>query len=68
MRLLGIHVIGEQATELAHLGLLALLTESGADLFKRACFNYPTLGELYKYATYDALLQRENRGEAPRPA
>ena len=65
MRLLGIHVIGEQATEVAHLGLLALLTESGADLFNRACFNYPTLGELYKYATYDALLQRELAGAAP---
>ena len=59
MRLLGVHVIGEQATEVVHLGLLAMLTESGADLFNRACFNYPTLGDLYKYATYDALLQRE---------
>ena len=59
MRLLGVHVIGEQASELAHLGLLALLTESSADVFNRACFNYPTLGELYKYATYNALLQRE---------
>jgi NAD(P) transhydrogenase len=63
MRLLGLHVIGEQATEVAHLGLLALLTGSGADLFNRACFNYPTLGELYKYATYDALLQRENAAQ-----
>jgi hypothetical protein len=25
---------------------MALLTESGADLFNRACFNYPTLGDL----------------------
>jgi NAD(P) transhydrogenase len=65
MRLLGIHVIGEQATEVTHLGLLALLTESGADLFNRACFNYPTLGELYKYATYDALLQRELAAQRP---
>jgi NAD(P) transhydrogenase len=38
------------------LGLLALLTESSAELFNQACFNYPTLGDLYKYATYDALL------------
>jgi NAD(P) transhydrogenase len=27
-------------------------------LINRACFNYPTLGDLYKYATYDAILQR----------
>jgi len=55
MRLLGVHVVGEQATELIHIGLVALLAEAGADLFNRACFNYPTLGDLYKYATYDAL-------------
>jgi len=55
MRLLGIHVVGEQATEIIHIGLVALLAEAGADLFNRACFNYPTLGDLYKYATYDAL-------------
>jgi NAD(P) transhydrogenase len=59
MRLAGVHVIGEQATELVHIGLVAILAEAGADLFNRACFNYPTLGDLYKYATYDALAQRD---------
>ena len=59
MRLLGVHVMGEQATELIHVGLIALMAEAGAELFNRACFNYPTLGDLYKYATYDALIQRE---------
>ncbi len=58
MRLLGGHVIGEHATELVHIGLIAMLAEAGADIFNRACFNYPTLGDLYKYATYDALAQR----------
>ena len=60
MRLLGVHIIGEQATELVHIGLVAMLAEADADLFNRACFNYPTLGDLYKYAAYDALAQREN--------
>ncbi|MGZ8311006.1 MAG: Si-specific NAD(P)(+) transhydrogenase [Allosphingosinicella sp.] len=59
MQLLGVHVVGEQATELVHIGLVALLAEAGAELFNRACFNYPTLGDLYKYATYHALAQRE---------
>ncbi|RJF93848.1 Si-specific NAD(P)(+) transhydrogenase [Sphingomonas cavernae] len=59
LRLLGVHVMGEQATELVHIGLIALLAEGDADLFNRACFNYPTLGDLYKYATYDAIMQRE---------
>lgn len=59
MKLLGVHAIGEQATELIHIGLVAMLTGSGADLFNQACFNYPTLGDLYKYATYDAMLRKE---------
>lgn len=61
MKLLGVVVIGEQASELVHVGLTALLTQSGADLFIQTCFNYPTLTELYKYATYDALGQRAKR-------
>jgi NAD(P) transhydrogenase len=56
MRLLGVHVMGEHATELVHIGLVAMLAEQGAELFNRACFNYPTLGDLYKYAAYDAIL------------
>jgi NAD(P) transhydrogenase len=51
-------VIGEQATELVHVGLTALLMKQGADLFIQTCYNYPTLTELYKYATYDALGRR----------
>jgi NAD(P) transhydrogenase len=57
MRLLGVHVIGEQATEVVHIGLVAMLMDADADLFNRACFNYPTLGDLYKYAAYDALVK-----------
>jgi len=61
MRLLGVHVIGEQATETVHVGMIAMLADGDAELFNRACFNYPTLGDLYKYATYDALLQARAR-------
>ena len=55
MKLLGVHVIGEQATELVHVGMTALLLNADADLFINSCYNYPTLSDLYKYATYDAL-------------
>ena len=58
MSLLGVHVIGEQASELVHVGLTALLTGATADLFIQTCFNYPSLSEAYKYATYDALGRR----------
>jgi NAD(P) transhydrogenase len=59
MRLLGVHVMGEQATEVVHLGLLAMAMGANVNLFQNICFNYPTLGDLYKYATYNALLQTQ---------
>jgi NAD(P) transhydrogenase len=63
MRLLGVHVIGEIASELIHIGVSALILGAGSNLFIDACFNYPTLGELYKYATYDAMGNRTKRLE-----
>ncbi|HUP89070.1 MAG TPA: Si-specific NAD(P)(+) transhydrogenase [Longimicrobiales bacterium] len=62
MKLLGVHIIGEQASELLHIGLTAMLTGADSDLFIRTCYNYPTLSEMYKYATYDAM-GRMQRGE-----
>jgi NAD(P) transhydrogenase len=58
MALLGVHVLGEHATEVVHIGLIALLNDATVDLFNRACFNYPTLADLYKYAAYDAIDQK----------
>jgi NAD(P) transhydrogenase len=31
------------------------MAEADSSLFIEMCFNYPTLGQLYKYATYDAM-------------
>jgi NAD(P) transhydrogenase len=64
MRLVGVHAIGEIASEVVHVGLTAMMMEATSELFIRTCFNYPTLGELYKYATYDAMgaLQRRQAG------
>jgi hypothetical protein len=42
--------------------LMAMLSGSTAELFDRACFNFPTLGEFYKAATDDALRQRAAKG------
>ena len=58
LRLLGVHVLGEHATELVHIGLFAMLADATAELFSHGCFNYPTLGDLYKYAAYDAMIQK----------
>ena len=62
MRLLGIHVLGEEATDLVHIGLTALLLGQTASIFIDTCYNYPTLSEMYKYAAYDAM-GRKQRGE-----
>jgi NAD(P) transhydrogenase len=54
-KLLGVHVIGEIASELIHVGQACLQLEGSLDFFIQAVFNYPTLGEAYKYAAYDGL-------------
>ena len=56
-RLLGVHILGEQASELIHVGLLAILQGASARLFVETCFNYPTLSEAYQAAALDALRQ-----------
>jgi NAD(P) transhydrogenase len=54
-RLLGVHIIGESATELIHLGMMVLESGGTIDLFIDFVFNFPTLSEMYKYAAYDGL-------------
>ena len=60
MKLMGVHAIGEIASEVVHIGLTAMMMGAKSELFIRTCFNYPTLGELYKYATYDAMGKRDS--------
>jgi NAD(P) transhydrogenase len=64
MRLLGVHALGEQATELVHIGLMAMLRCSTSEIFAEACFNVPTFGELYKYAAIDAETAAKDGGLA----
>jgi NAD(P) transhydrogenase len=54
-KLLGCHCIGERASELVHLGQAVMLLDGTIDAFIDMVFNYPTLGEMFKYAAYDAL-------------
>jgi NAD(P) transhydrogenase len=59
MRLIGAHMIGEQAIELINIGLLSIQTNATFQAFIDACFNFPSLAELYKYATYDAMKRKQ---------
>ena len=56
-KLLGAHVIGEMASELVHVAMACLHFDGGVDYFIQSVFNYPTLGDAFKYAAYDALGQ-----------
>ena len=54
-KLLGVHILGEMASELIHVGQSCLHFGGTLDDFIGSVFNYPTLGETYKYAAYDGL-------------
>ena len=60
--LLGVHVIGESASELVHVGLMVLQAGGTIDAFINTVFNYPSLGDTYKYAAYDGLGALARRG------
>jgi NAD(P) transhydrogenase len=54
-KLLGVSIIGENATELIHVGMTVLDNNRTIDEFIEQVFNYPTLTECYKYAAYDGM-------------
>jgi NAD(P) transhydrogenase len=61
LELVGVHVLGEQGTDLVHVGLVAMLSHARAKLFDEICFNLPTLGGLYKLAAFDAIRAAASR-------
>ena len=54
-KLLGAHIVGENASELIHVGQAVLHFGGTIDDFIAMVFNIPTLGDAYKYAAYDGL-------------
>jgi NAD(P) transhydrogenase len=54
-KLLGVHIIGESATELIHQGMIMLEMGGTVGSLIELVFNYPTLSEMYKAAAYDGL-------------
>ena len=55
LALLGVHIIGENASELLHVGMVVMQFGGTINAFIDSVFNYPTLSEAYKYAAYDGL-------------
>ena len=53
--LLGVHIIGESACELIHIGQAVMSLGGTVDYFVNTVFNYPTLAECYKNAAFDGV-------------
>jgi NAD(P) transhydrogenase len=53
--LLGVHIIGEGASELLHIGQAVLILKGTVEYFIDTVFNYPTLAECYKAAAFNGL-------------
>lgn len=68
-RLLGVHIIGEGATELVHVGQAVMALNGTLDYFLHTVFNYPTLtGATYKIAALDAYNKLERLNTASKQA
>jgi NAD(P) transhydrogenase len=53
--ILGVHIIGEGAAELLHIGQAVMILKGTMDYFVETVFNYPTLAECYKAAAFNGL-------------
>ncbi len=55
LKLLGVHIVGENASELLHIGMMVMQFGGTINAFIDSVFNFPTLSDAYKYAAYDGL-------------
>ena len=60
-RVLGVRIIGEGATELIHVGQMALQNAATIDSFVENIFNFPRLAEIYRVAALDIVGQQQKR-------
>lgn len=55
--ILGVHIIGESASELVHVGQMLMMYSATVDVLAATVFNYPTLAQCYKTAALECLIQ-----------
>jgi NAD(P) transhydrogenase len=67
-KLLGVHVIGESATEIIHIGQAVMALGGTIEYFRDTVFNYPTMAECYKVAALDGLNKLSLWAEVEREA
>ena len=64
LRVVGVQIVGEGATELVHLGQSAIASSATANFFIEQVFNFPTMTEAYRIAAFDAVKQQAARTAA----
>ena len=68
-KILGVHMIGDLASELLHIGSIAMNLDATIDIFVDSVFNYPTLAEAYKIAALNGMNKLEaNKQDSPEVA
>ncbi|MCH9633877.1 MAG: putative soluble pyridine nucleotide transhydrogenase [Chlamydiae bacterium] len=55
LQLLGVHIVGRNASEVIHIGQMAMMHQSRVDFFTNQVFNYPTFAEGYRIAALNGL-------------
>ncbi len=63
LAVLGVHIIGDGASELVHIGLAVMTAGGTVEALRDMVFNYPTLAEAYKVAAFDGLNRRAMRSK-----
>jgi NAD(P) transhydrogenase len=62
-KILGVQIVGEGATELIHIGQMAMLSDANVDIFVESIFNFPTLAEAYRVAALAVIGQRSSHSD-----
>jgi NAD(P) transhydrogenase len=64
LRILGVHVLGEGASELVHIGQSIMVAQGTVEMLRTTVFNYPSLGEAYRVAAANGLARVKRRAVA----
>jgi NAD(P) transhydrogenase len=63
-----VHIIGEGAAELVHIGQAVMILKGTIDYFVETVFNYPTLAECYKQAAFNGINRLRGDGAPLEPS
>ncbi len=61
LEILGVHIVGKAATELIHIGQIAMTFNARIDYFIDQVFNYPTYAEGYRIAALNGMNKVKHR-------